>query len=129
MERKKSPNRNCESRAAPPLLFWRSIVTWVMMGVIGRSGGAESRINDQPSVPNLLSRFWGALQALQPEGVAETAGNAETPIASCVFGRRVERRRRRRDMVRDLHDGHRASTSHFPPPWWIVRLQGRAEAS
>src|SRR4029453_1228441 len=88
MERKKSPNRNCESRAAPPLLLWRSIVTWVMMGVIGRSGGAESRINDQPSVRNLLSRFWGALQALQPEGVAETAGNAETPIASCVFSRR-----------------------------------------
>lgn len=38
-------------------------------------------------------------------------------------------RRHRADMVRDLHVDPRASTGHFPPPWWIVRLHEVREAS
>ncbi len=37
--------------------------------------------------------------------------------------------RHRAGMVRDLHVGPRASTGHFPPPWWIVRLHEVREAS
>lgn len=47
-------------------------------------------------------------------------------------GRRVRDGRLRLaapDMVRDLHAAPRASTGHFTPPWWIVRLHEATEAS
>ena len=53
------------------------------------------------------------------EGVAETAGIAQTPIASCsrpAVG--TSAASPCADMVRDLHAAPRASTGHFTPSSW-----------